>query len=53
MEPLYTAAENDMYSGEASLVVQGLRIHLPSNAGDMGLIPGQETKVPHAVGQLN
>ena len=25
----------------------------PSNAGDVGLIPGQGTKIPHAVGQLN
>ena len=24
--------------------------NLPSNAGDMGLIPGQETKIPHAWG---
>ena len=23
--------------------------NLPSNAGDTGLIPGQETKIPHAV----
>ena len=33
-----------------SLVVQGLR--LSSNAGDMGLIPGQETKLPPAMGKL-
>ena len=26
--------------------------NLPSNAGDVGLIPGQGTKIPHAVGQL-
>ena len=25
----------------------------PSNAGDVGSIPGWETKVPHAVGQLS
>ena len=25
---------------------------LPSSAGDTGLIPGQGTKIPHAVGQL-
>ena len=25
----------------------------PSNAGDAGLSPGQGTKIPHAVGQLN
>ena len=25
----------------------------PSNAGDMGLIPGQGTKIPHATGQLS
>ena len=24
----------------------------PSNAGDVGSIPGQGTKVPHAMGQL-
>ena len=24
----------------------------PSNAGDMGLTPGQVTKIPHAAGQL-
>ena len=23
------------------------------NTGDMGLIPGQRTKIPHAVGQLS
>ena len=27
--------------------------NLPSNAGDMGLIPGQGTKIPHAMGQLS
>ena len=53
MEPLYTAGENAMYSGEVFLVVQWLRIHLPSKAGDTGLIPGQETKIPHAMRQLN
>ena len=25
----------------------------PSNAGDMGLIPGRGTKIPHATGQLS
>ena len=25
----------------------------PSNAGDMGLIPGHRTKIPHVVGQLS
>ena len=25
----------------------------PSNAGDMGLIPGQGTKIPRALGQLS
>ena len=25
----------------------------PSNAGDAGVIPGQETKIPHATGQLS
>ena len=25
----------------------------PSNAGDLGSIPGQGTKIPHAVGQLS
>ena len=25
----------------------------PFNAGDAGLIPGRETKIPHAVGQLS
>ena len=25
----------------------------PSNAGDVGSIPGQRTKIPHAVGQLS
>ena len=25
----------------------------PSNAGDVGLISGQGTKIPHAVGQLS
>ena len=27
--------------------------NLPSNAGDMGSIPGGGTKIPHAVGQLS
>ena len=27
--------------------------NLPSNAGDVGLIPGRGTKIPHAVGQLS
>ena len=27
--------------------------NLPSNAGDMGSIPGWGTKIPHATGQLN
>ena len=27
--------------------------NLPSNAGDVGLIPGRGTKIPHAMGQLN
>ena len=27
--------------------------NLPCNAGDMGLIPGWGTKIPHATGQLS
>ena len=27
--------------------------NLPSNVGDVGLIPGQGTKIPHAAGQLS
>ena len=27
--------------------------NLPSNTGDAGLIPGQGTKIPHAMGQLS
>ena len=27
--------------------------NLPSNAGDLGSIPDQGTKIPHAIGQLN
>ena len=27
--------------------------NLPPNAGDMGLIPGQETNIPHAMGQVS
>ena len=27
--------------------------NLPSNLGDVGLIPGQGTKIPHATGQLS
>ena len=34
-------------SVESPLVIQGLRRHT-SNVGDLGLIPGQETKVPQA-----
>ena len=29
------------------IVVQWLRLHA-SNAGGVGLIPGQQTKIPHA-----
>ena len=28
-------------------------VGLPSNAGDVGLIPGQKTKIPHVTGQLH
>ena len=32
----------------------GLVVKNPSfNAGDMGLIPGQGTEIPHALGQLS
>ena len=27
--------------------------NLPSNAGDVGFIPGQGTKIPHAAGQIS
>ena len=27
--------------------------NLPSNAGNLGLIPGRGTKIPHATGQLS
>ena len=27
--------------------------NLPTNAGDVGLIPGQETKISHVSGQLS
>ena len=27
--------------------------NLPYNAGDLGSIPGQRTKIPHATGQLS
>ena len=27
--------------------------NLPSNAGDVGLIPGRGTKIPHAAGQVS
>ena len=27
--------------------------NLPSNVGDVGLIPGWGTKIPHATGQLS
>ena len=27
--------------------------NVPSNAGDVGLIPGRETKIPHAMEQLS
>ena len=37
---------------ETFLVVQWLRICLP-NAGDMGSVPSQETKIPHAMGQIS
>ena len=35
-----------------SLAVQWLK-NLPSNAGDVGSIPGWRTKIPHAAGQLS
>ena len=34
-----------------SLMVQWLRIYLPSNVGDVALIPGRGTKIPDATGQ--
>ena len=36
----------------ASLAVQWLRLHT-SNAGAMGSIPGQGTKIPHVTEQLS
>ena len=27
--------------------------NLPAHTGDVGSIPGRETEIPHAVGQLN
>ena len=51
-------------TNRTSFVAQHLRIHLPdfpggpvdksppSIAGNMGLVPGQGTMIPHAVGQL-
>ena len=38
------------FTQETSLVVQWLRIRL---AGDVGSMPGQETKIPHAEAQLS
>ena len=38
--------------GKLSLMVQWLR-NLPSNAEDVGLIPNQGTKIPHAAEQLS
>ena len=35
-----------------SLAVQWLK-NLPSNAGDVGSIPHEGTKIPHATGQLS
>ena len=35
-----------------SLVIQVLK-NLPFNSVDVGSIPGQGTKIPHALGQLN
>ena len=42
--------ENIVYQicGRTSLVK-----NLPSNAGDLGSIPGRGTKIPHAMGQLS
>ena len=37
-----------MNNPKTSLVVQWLRLHTP-NAGGMNLIPGQKTKIPHAM----
>ena len=37
-----------MKFGGISLAVQWLRLHA-SNAGGTGLLPGQETKIPHAI----
>ena len=36
-----------------SLVVQWLGIHLAMQRTDMGSIPGQGTKIPYALEQLN
>ena len=37
----------NLENGGASLVVQWLRLHTP-NAGGMGSIPGQGTRISHA-----
>ena len=37
-----------IYKGGISLVVQWLRLHIPTAKG-AGLIPGLGTKIPHAV----
>ena len=45
-------AKTFLKSSEISLIVQWLGICL-ANIGDMGSIPGQGTRIPHAAGKLN
>ena len=44
MKAIYFFASKNMLG--TFLAVQWLRLHTP-NAGDMGSIPGQETKIPY------
>ena len=48
---LNTISAKDNTEG-TSLVVQWLGVHLAMQ-GDVGLIHGQETGIPHAMGQLS
>ena len=50
---LVTPASIRDHEGGTSLVVQWERFRLPCNAGDLGSIPGQRAKIPHALGQLS
>ena len=52
---LVTPEKSNMLKTQATRDFPGGSVvkNLPSNAGDVAMIPGPETKIPHAAGQLS